>query len=64
MVGELDVLRTEGEEYGAKLESAGVKVNLQVMKGMPHPFLAMDGVLEEGRRSISLMVEMLNLVFH
>lgn len=64
MVGELDVLRTEGEEYGTKLESAGVEVNLQVMKGMPHPFLAMDGVLEEGRRSISLMVEMLNLVFH
>ncbi|ODM19964.1 hypothetical protein SI65_04950 [Aspergillus cristatus] len=64
MVGELDVLRTEGEEYAAKLESAGVEVNLQVMKGMPHPFLAMDGVLEEGRRSIGLMVEMLNLVFH
>lgn len=64
MVGELDVLRTEGEQYAAKLQQAGVEVDLQVMKGMPHPFLAMDGVLAQGRRSISLMVETLNRAFH
>lgn len=64
MVGELDVLRTEGEQYAAKLRDAGVEVDLQVMKGMPHPFLAMDGVLKEGKRSITLMCEALNRVFH
>ncbi|GIJ85371.1 hypothetical protein Asppvi_004228 [Aspergillus pseudoviridinutans] len=63
MVGELDVLRTEGEQYAAKLREAGVEVDLQVMKGMPHPFLAMDAVLKEGKRSITLMCDMLKRVF-
>ncbi|KAL4991641.1 Alpha/Beta hydrolase protein [Aspergillus falconensis] len=63
MVGELDVLRSEGEKYAEKLKQAGVDVNLQVMKGMPHPFLAMDGVLEEGKRSITLMCDLLKEVF-
>ena len=63
MVGELDVLRSEGEQYGEKLKKAGVEVNLQVMKGMPHPFLAMDGVLQEGKRSITLMCDALQKAF-
>ncbi|KAL4862515.1 hypothetical protein BDV12DRAFT_190363 [Aspergillus spectabilis] len=63
MVGELDVLRSEGEEYARKLQDAGVQVNLQVMKGMPHPFLAMDGVLKEGRQAISLMCDTLRKAF-
>jgi acetyl esterase/lipase len=29
MVGELDVLRTEGEQYAEKLQKAGVPVDLQ-----------------------------------
>lgn len=63
MVGELDVLRTEGEQYAQNLKQTGVEVDLQVMKGMPHPFLAMDGVLKEGKRSISLMCDLLQEVF-
>ncbi|PLN80083.1 alpha/beta hydrolase fold-domain-containing protein [Aspergillus taichungensis] len=63
MVGELDVLRTEGEQYAEKLAQAGVPVDLQVMKGMPHPFLAMDGVLQEGKRCITLMCDLLKDVF-
>ncbi|KAJ5440189.1 AB hydrolase superfamily protein [Penicillium daleae] len=63
MVGELDVLRTEGEQYAEKLQKAGVEVNLQVMKGMPHPFLAMDGVLSEGKRCITLMCDALQKAF-
>ncbi|KAI9933310.1 hypothetical protein ASPWEDRAFT_115117 [Aspergillus wentii DTO 134E9] len=63
MVGELDVLRTEGEQYGEKLRKAGVEVDLQVMKGMPHPFLAMDGALKEGKRSITLMCDALLKAF-
>lgn len=63
MVGELDVLRAEGEQYADKLKKAGVEVDLQVMKGMPHPFLAMDGVLKEGKRSITLMVDGLKKAF-
>ena len=63
MVGELDVLRVEGEQYAEKLKKAGVKVDLQVMKGMPHPFLAMDKALKEGKRSITLMCDLLKEVF-
>ena len=63
MVGELDVLRTEGEQYAEKLQKSGVEVNLQVMKGMPHPFLAMDGVLSEGKRCITLMCDALQEAF-
>ena len=59
VVGEFDVLRTEGELYAAKLEIIGVAVNLQVKKGMPHPFLASHGVLQAGRDAITFMVEAL-----
>lgn len=63
VVGELDVLRSEGEAYAEKLERAGVKADLKVMKGMPHPFLAMDGVLQQGRDTITYMVEALTEAF-
>jgi acetyl esterase/lipase len=63
LVGELDVLRQEGEDYAAKLEKAGVKVDLKVMKGMPHPFLAMDGKLTAGKNAITYMCEALKAAF-
>lgn len=63
VVGELDVLRGEGEQYGEKLRKAGVEVDLKEMKGMPHPFLAMDGVLKAGRETITYMCEALKAVF-
>lgn len=59
VVGELDVLRTEGEQYAQKLRDADVKADLKVMKGMPHPFLAMDGVLQAGKDAITYMCEAL-----
>ncbi|KAN0120040.1 alpha/beta hydrolase fold domain containing protein [Hyaloscypha variabilis] len=63
VVGELDVLRSEGEAYAEKLRKGGVEVDLKVMKGMPHPFLAMDGVLQQGRDTITYMVEALKRAF-
>lgn len=36
LVGEVDVLRHEGEEYARKLQEAGVAADVEVMKGMPH----------------------------
>jgi len=64
VVGGLDVLRSEGQQFGQKLEKAGVKAEMHVMKGMPHPFLAMDGVLEAGRQAITIMVEGLKSAFY
>lgn len=63
VVGELDVLRTEGEMYADKLRKAGVEVDLKIMEGMPHPFLAMDGALQQGRDTITFMVEALKKAF-
>jgi acetyl esterase/lipase len=63
VVGEVDVLREEGIAYANRLSKHDVGVELKVMKGMPHPFLAMDGVLQQGQDTISYMVQTLNEVF-
>lgn len=57
VVGELDVLREEGKQYAAKLQKSGVQTELHMVKGQGHPFLAMNGVLEAGRRAITYMVD-------
>jgi acetyl esterase/lipase len=36
LVGELDILRHDGEEYARKLRKSGVAADVEVMKGMPH----------------------------
>lgn len=63
IVGGLDVLRHEGEEYARKLRDAGVKAEVNVMEGMPHPFLAMDAVLEAGARAITILCTSLASTF-
>ncbi|CAG8978432.1 hypothetical protein HYALB_00012599 [Hymenoscyphus albidus] len=63
VVGELDVLRDEGMRYAERLRENEVNVKLEIMKGMPHPFLAMDEALQQGRDTIHLMVDLLNDVF-
>ncbi|KAH7377105.1 Alpha/Beta hydrolase protein [Plectosphaerella cucumerina] len=57
VLGELDVLRSEGEALGKKMSDAGVQVETTIMPGQPHPFIAMDGVLEDGKRAITLFVD-------
>lgn len=64
VLGELDVLRHEGEQLGAKLADAGVGADVHVLKGQPHPFLAMDGVLEDGRRAITWMCDAMRDVMY
>lgn len=63
LVGELDVLRYEGEEYARRLSENGVAAEVTIMEGMPHPFLALDGVLEAGRRAITIVCDELIRVF-
>lgn len=63
VVGGLDVLRGEGEQLAERLGNAGVQVEVRVMQGMPHPFLAMDGVLEAGREAITAICESLGRAF-
>ncbi|KAK8135580.1 alpha/beta hydrolase fold-domain-containing protein [Apiospora sp. TS-2023a] len=59
VLGELDVLRSEGEQFGKKLADAGVKADINIMRGQPHPFIAMDAALEAGSRSITLFCDAL-----
>lgn len=47
--GECDVLRTEGEAYVRQLQKAGVSTVLRIYPGMPHPVMAMDDVLTQGK---------------
>ncbi|KAI0006316.1 alpha/beta hydrolase fold-domain-containing protein [Xylariaceae sp. FL0662B] len=59
VVGELDVLRDEGLQFGKRLHQAGVQADVHVMRGQPHPFIAMDGVLEAGRQAITYFCDAL-----
>jgi acetyl esterase/lipase len=80
LVGELDILRHDGEEYARKLRAAGVDVKLEIMPGMPHrechsrhpktianiaaAFMAMDAVLDQGQRAITIVCESLRAALH
>ncbi|KAI0015704.1 Alpha/Beta hydrolase protein [Xylariomycetidae sp. FL0641] len=64
VVGELDVLRDEGRRFADKLRDAGVPVELHVMKGQPHPFIAMDGVLQAGREAITFFCDALKATMY
>jgi acetyl esterase/lipase len=48
-VAECDVLRTEGELYAKKIRDAGVESTLVIYPGVPHPVMAMDEVLTQGK---------------
>lgn len=57
VLGELDILCGEGEQFAKILRDAGVKAGVHVLKGQPHPFLAMSGVLEDGERAVTWFCE-------
>ena len=42
-VTELDILRDEGIQYGAKLSKVGIEVEIDLYKGAPHRIMIMDG---------------------
>ncbi|WP_033437126.1 alpha/beta hydrolase [Saccharothrix sp. NRRL B-16314] len=48
-IAEYDPVRDDGERYAAKLAAAGVPVRLREFDGTIHPFVLMDGVLDEYR---------------
>ncbi len=48
VVGQWDVLRSEGEAYAGKLEGVGVMVDLKIMRGMLHSFFRHGRCVEAG----------------
>ncbi|PHH70551.1 hypothetical protein CDD82_7048 [Ophiocordyceps australis] len=57
LLAELDVLLDEGKMFAQKLADAGVDVDVHIFKGQPHPFLALDKVLDDGRRAMTYFCE-------
>jgi acetyl esterase/lipase len=49
ITAEMDPLRDEGEEYGRRLNEAGVKTEVHRIKGAPHIVMQLDGILEGGK---------------
>lgn len=58
--GEVGYFEGRGDAFGRKLSGAGVSVDVHTMKGMPHPFNTTDGVLEEGKRVVTLFCKALH----
>lgn len=63
-LAELDVLRAEGEFYGAKLIRSGVPVKSKIYKGVPHVVMAMDGVLSRGKELVDDCAQAIFDAFH
>lgn len=59
LVAELDILRHEGEQYGKKLGEAGVPVDIRLMPGVPHPFIAMEETLTVAREGLNIICQCL-----
>lgn len=49
ITAEMDPLRDEGEAYAKKMNDASSKAEVIRVKGAPHTFMLMDGILEIGR---------------
>lgn len=52
MTADCDPMRDEGEAYAKKIEAAGNKVILKRFAGVPHPFMHMDGALDQAKEFI------------
>ncbi|ETI20443.1 hypothetical protein G647_08478 [Cladophialophora carrionii CBS 160.54] len=63
VVGELDILKHDGEEYARRLSANGVPAKVNVVARMPHPFPAMDAILEAGRTVITNVCDELRAAF-
>ncbi|EXJ85986.1 hypothetical protein A1O1_06355 [Capronia coronata CBS 617.96] len=50
ITAEMDVLRDEGEAYGAKMKEAGCEVDIVRFKRAPHTFMLLDAILDSGKQ--------------
>jgi triacylglycerol lipase len=59
----VDVLRYEGEQYASRLEENGVSVKVEMFRKMPHPFIVMDGRLDECKQATNSLCQTLSKAF-
>lgn len=57
IVAEMDVLRDEGKEYARKMNNAGSKAKLVMIKGAPHTVMQMDDILEGGKEFNRVVIQ-------
>jgi acetyl esterase len=53
LTAECDPLRDEGEQYGRRLEQAGVPVEIKRYAGMPHGFFSFGAALNAGKEAMA-----------
>lgn len=63
LTAECDPLRDEGEDYGKKLEAAGVSVETKRYAAMPHGFFSFAGALSGGREAFADVTTRLRKAF-
>ncbi|KAI0020382.1 alpha/beta hydrolase fold-domain-containing protein [Xylariomycetidae sp. FL0641] len=63
ITAEMDPLRDEGEAYAKKMVDSGSTADVIRVKGAPHTFMQMDGILEIGQLYNQKSLEALGKVF-
>ncbi|KAL2065529.1 hypothetical protein VTL71DRAFT_3199 [Oculimacula yallundae] len=59
VTAEMDLLKDEARVYAGKMRDAGVEVKEVLVKGAPHTFMQMDGILEGGKEYNCVTIEAL-----
>ena len=59
ITAEMDPLRDEGKVYAGKMNEAGSKAELVMIKGAPHAVMQLDGILEGGKEFNRVVVKAL-----
>lgn len=54
ILAEIDPLRSDGERYARRLETAGVPVTLHTFEGVTHEFFGMVGLVNEANLAVAL----------
>ncbi len=63
ILAEIDPLRTDGENYAAKLKIAGVPVELLIFEGVTHEFFGLAGLVAEATNAVKCAADALQLAF-
>ena len=63
ILAEIDPLRNDGEKHAAKLQTAGVPVQLKMFEGVTHEFFGLAGLLSEATEAVKLAAQALKVSF-